>query len=52
VIELIKQGSGHHFDPKVVDAFLKLIAMEDEGSALGPFQPKGARPPVPTPQDS
>ena len=52
VIELIKQGSGRHFDPKVVDAFLKLMAMEDKGLVLEPFQPKKARPPVPASQDS
>ena len=52
MIDLIKQGSGGQFDPKVVDAFLELMALEDKGLVLEPFQPKGARPPVPASQDS
>jgi len=52
VIELIKQGSGRQFDPKVVDVFLKLIAVEDKGLASEPSRPKEARPPVPASQDS
>ena len=52
VIDLIKQGSGGQFDPKVVDAFLELMALEDKGLVVEPFQPKEARPPVPASQDS
>jgi putative nucleotidyltransferase with HDIG domain len=40
-VELIKVGSGSLFDPKVVDAFLELMAMEDKGIVLEPFQPGG-----------
>jgi HD-GYP domain-containing protein (c-di-GMP phosphodiesterase class II) len=52
VIEQIKQGSGRQFDPKVVAAFLELMAMEDKGIVLEPFQPGGAPPVVATLRDS
>ncbi len=29
IIESIKQGAGHQFDPKVVEAFLEIMAQED-----------------------
>jgi putative nucleotidyltransferase with HDIG domain len=51
-VELIKVGSGSLFDPKVVDAFLELLAMEDKGVVLEPFQPRGAPLRVPASRDS
>lgn len=48
-IEVIMEGAGRQFDPKVVQAFLTLMAQEDRVS-LG--QAGDARPVVPAGQDS
>jgi len=51
-IKLIKLAGGRQFDPKVVDAFLELMALGEKGLVLEPFQPRGAPPPVAASQDS
>lgn len=41
-LDLIRQGRGSHFDPKVVDAFLVISARAVSG-LCGPRQPGAAR---------
>jgi putative nucleotidyltransferase with HDIG domain len=48
-IEIIKEGAGRQFDPKVVQAFLTLMAQEEAASSE---QAKNERPDVPGPHES
>ncbi len=39
VIEMIKQGSGHQYDPRVIEAFLKVMEEQDKGKSKGAAEP-------------